>query len=153
GTNRKDPWDLGIEWVEGELKGCGPHLWLSYVLPCHNTEWFREKDPFTEMIRQMPLLAASRDIIRVKLVLGITEDDADFHYADLSPDDRRQGAKDNARSILTNGREGMPLAQAFIGSYDMHWKLLGRNKTSGAQVVEFHLTNASTLASANPDPN
>jgi hypothetical protein len=44
----------------------------------------------------------------------------------------------------------MQEAASFLGSYDLTWQVVGKD-ANGGPVVEFHLTNASTLNSAKLD--
>jgi len=46
----------------------------------------------------------------------------------------------------------MNTAQAFLGSYDLTWEVVGYTDTA-QPVVEFHLLNASTFASGKLDTN
>lgn len=64
---------------------------------------------------------------------------APFHYATMTAAKRLEAAQNNKASVFTWGRVGMPTAQAFIGSYDMDWSLVGYDD-HGNPVIEFHLT-------------
>jgi hypothetical protein len=116
--------------------------------------YFRDGDLITIHIQALASIESARQLVAIAIANGVLADDGtgyDFHYGDQTPAQRRKAAIDNAKSILTNGKLGMPLAQAFIGSYDLEWSVVGAD-AYGDPVVEFHLTNAMTMNSAMPDP-
>jgi hypothetical protein len=90
-----------------------PHHGPNYS--CYSLELFRDGDPFTTMIQQLPHLATARAIIKRNMAACQFQGSVPFHYADMTPDERRQAANDNLKSILTGGLVSMPLAQAFLG--------------------------------------
>ncbi|MBQ0901308.1 DNRLRE domain-containing protein [Micromonospora sp. U21] len=156
GGNELGSYGLGVKWLLGFVSG------FPQMAACKNVnascpgdnksvEYYRDGDAFTEGIRKLDSVEQSRQDVAAALANGQTSGPVNFHYLGQSPDQRREAAKDNGWSILTNGHLGMPIEQAFIGSYDMNWNLVGYDG-SGNAVIEFHLTNASTWASAKPDP-
>jgi hypothetical protein len=119
---------------------------------CVTVFHFREGDPFTEAIRELESIWDARALIAADIVSEDTSGTADFHYSELTPAERRQVAIDNALGAASFGMYGMPTVQAFLGSYDLQWNVIGYDE-SNSPIVEFHLTNASTRASGAVDPN
>jgi hypothetical protein len=143
GSNAMSSYGLGTRWAIDEALGCPTPE------KCVTVFHFRGGDLFTEAIRELESIQSARELIAADLANGETFGDANFHYSEMTPAERKQIAKDNAKSVLTFGMYGMPTAQAFIGSYDLRWNVVGYDR--GSPIVEFHLTNASTLASASLD--
>lgn len=125
---------------------CGPYA------PAH-VQYFRDGDPFTEAIRTHDWIERIRRDIAISLKAGDLYGKGDLHYGDnrFSPADRADFHWDTLDSALTFGDVGMPLEQAFMGAYDLKWEVVG--ESGGDKVIEFHLTNASTRASASPNPS
>jgi hypothetical protein len=138
---------LGARWAIDEARGC-PASEKSCVTVFH----FREGDPFTEAIRELESIWDARALIAADIVSEDTSGTADFHYSELTSAERRQVAIDNALGAASFGMYGMPTVQAFLGSYDLQWNVIGYDE-SNSPIVEFHLTNASTRASGAVDPN
>ena len=156
GENRTGAWGLGFRWAAVELLGvaaCYPNPPCAPTSGPMHTEYFREGDPFTEGIRAHEHIQEVRERIAVELAADQMQGTVHLHYGDpaqFSPEDREEIFWANVDSVLTFGGAGMPIEQAFLGSYDLSWELIG--KEAGNPVIEFNLTNASTWNSAKPDP-
>lgn len=117
-------------------------------------EYYRDGDPFTEAIRRDQSIDDARHTIAQHMADGDMSGDVDFHYGDTSKftdAQRTQLFWDNVDGVLTNGKAGMSIEQSFMASYDLHWEVVGEQ--NGNKIVEFYLTNASTLHSALPNPD
>jgi RHS repeat-associated protein len=149
GSNKKTAHDLGVEWLSGAIAGCPDGSTGS----CYTEELFREKDKFTNQIREMKSFHQSVDRVAEQLPYTRAGEggNENYHFAQMTPEERRDIAERTGRSIFTSGAQGMSIALAFLGSYDLDWKFLG-NDDNFNPVVEFHLTNASTKGSASLDP-
>ncbi|MEU0561452.1 hypothetical protein [Dactylosporangium sp. NPDC006015] len=149
GKNTKTEEDLFLLWVYGLKQGCADPMQA-----CSTTEYFQDGDPFTEEIKQLYTISRAREIIAAEMAAGKTsgKGTTEFHLAakSMSPEERKWEALNTGLSIATHGREGMQYALAFIGSYDLEWEVVGKD-ANGGPIVEFHLTNASTVDSAKLD--
>lgn len=147
GENRTGAWGLGFRWAAVELLGvaaCYPNPPCAPTSGPMHTEYFREGDPFTEGIRAHEHIQEVRERIAVELAADQMQGTVHLHYGDpaqFSPEDREEIFWANVDSVLTFGGAGMPIEQAFLGSYDLSWELIG--KEAGNPVIEFNLTNAS----------
>jgi RHS repeat-associated protein len=158
GANRIGGYSMGVQWGVSELVGIPCILWNDCPFggpgrPMH-VEYFRDGDPFTEGIRRHEHILKALAHIALMLSMGVNGGTYDLHYGDpikFSREDRKQIFWNNLDSVLTFGLAGMPIEQAYLGSYDLEWEVIGHN--AGDVVVELHLTNASTLRSAAIDPD
>jgi hypothetical protein len=153
GENNMSPYDLGWQWLGRE----GAGIWRCKVrrscVTSERVEYFGGGDSFTEGIRGSQHIDVARAVIAARLLADEGSGDFPLLYGDesISPDDRKELHWATLDSILTGGLTGMPLEQAFLGSYTLEWDVVGEH--NGDVVVEFLLTNASTLNSVNPDPD
>ncbi|MEV4511752.1 RHS repeat-associated core domain-containing protein [Dactylosporangium sp. NPDC049525] len=145
--NNKTAYDLGVEWVQNEIAGCEDES-----KACSTTEYFQDGDRFTEEIQELYTIDVARQIIASELAAGklYGQKTTDFHLARFTPEEREWNAYNTAMSIYTLGEQGMQEAASFLGSYDLTWQVVGKD-ANGGPVVEFHLTNASTMNSAKLD--
>ncbi|MET3422299.1 RHS repeat-associated protein [Actinoplanes tereljensis] len=160
GANKHTSGDLFGVWAAVALSSCKPwEFWCKGgpVAGRHNM-YFRDGDPFTNEIRTLDSfhtavsnVASQLPLANIGFMFHFVHGSENYHYATQSPDQRKDAARRNAVSIKSGGTFGMPLVQAFVGSYDLNWQLLGYDGEE-SPVVEFHLTNASTIGSAMPDP-
>jgi hypothetical protein len=159
GENTLNPYQLGLEWLGVEIASAYYTALACDWRPCLDsskpvrTEYFRDGDPLTEGIRSHEWM----NTVRARIEKALDEDrafgTADFHYGDpelFSAEDRKDILWNNIDSVFTFGLRGMPIEQAFMGSYDLEWEVIGERGDD--VVIEFNLTNASTYNSAKPDP-
>ncbi|WP_330186298.1 RHS repeat-associated core domain-containing protein [Dactylosporangium sp. AC04546] len=148
--NNKTEEELFFEWVMVELKGCPT------ADPCATREYFSDGDPFTEEIKGLEPVDEARRVIEWALANSMYNVGEEYHYdwhlARYTPQERADAAVNNGLGIITHGTRGEQYAIAFMGSYDLTWKIVGKD-ANGQPVVEYHLTNASTWASAAYNPN
>ena len=158
GTNTEGPYQLGLSWLAGEYVGCpwgsGPAISPggcnggpngSYV----SGWYFRDGDPHTESLKRLGVMSGARERIYAQLLNGQTSGTANVHYKDWDEGDRVKQLLADGVGALTGGLFGSDPAQAFTGSFDLSWEIIGYE---GGPVIEFHLENASTLSSATTNP-
>ncbi len=151
GSNQKGVYGLLREFLSLEAAGCSATDTPGPNGSCVTTEYFRDGDAFTEGIRYHPYLTGVRMDLAKQIAAGQDHGDASLLY-------RKDGAMQkiaqfgmDAVGAATSGVFGSTPEQAFLGSFDLTWKVVGRD-SSGSPVVEFNLVNATTKASGTPNP-
>ncbi|WP_213007020.1 DUF6531 domain-containing protein [Paractinoplanes toevensis] len=161
GSNKLTSGALFYKWLGVAMTSCRPwEFWCKGGQYAGRTNLlFRDGDPFTNEIRTLDSfhtavsnVANQLPLANIGFMFHFVHGSENYHYANQSADQRKDAARRNAVSIKSWGTYGMPLVQAFVGSYDMNWQLLGYDGDE-SPVVEFHLTNASTIGSAMPSPD
>jgi hypothetical protein len=170
GENTKREEELLLQWLRASRGSAPPGQ--PYAV---TTEYYRDGDPFTEDVKRLVTLDAVRGQIERDIAAGRMSGNANFHYADMTAEQRKIAALNNALALMgfaatqvrrrawsqlfgdppeqaTRSGLGMQYALAFLGSYDLEWKVVGVD-ANGNPVVEFWLHNASTKSSASPDPD
>jgi hypothetical protein len=144
---------MGRKWLHDEAVGFLPKNACGVVLTqrCAYYEFFREDDVFTR------LLQASDSMANVYLSIGSQLEDeatsgtAHNHYIDLPKADRVSQFWWDVRSNLTRGMFGSRPIDAFMGSYNVDWTVVGYDPEE-RPVVEIHVQNATTIKSATTNP-
>jgi hypothetical protein len=152
GSNTKDAYDLAAEWLAVEQAGCGPAAPPGPNGSCVTTEYFRDGDAFTEGIRHHPYMTDVRMQLAKEIAAGQTEGDASLLYSKDNPLTKVLQFGMDYVGIETSGIFGSTPEEAFLGSFELKWKVVGHD-SSGSPVVEFNLENASTMASASWNPS
>ncbi len=130
------PWKVGWEW----LTGTGARN--------HN---FKDGDDFTEMLKKHEHIQETKDKIKKMLAASggqLIQGDNNYKLGGL------KGVPLYFRdysTLLTGGLTGN-LAVTYLGSYGIHYKVVSVNKQSGTAVVQFNVSNNSTIESATHPP-
>ncbi|MEU1751941.1 RHS repeat-associated core domain-containing protein [Micromonospora matsumotoense] len=153
GGRKEGPIDLGWKWIKGEFVYYTPgvELQCSILVPCVEWEFFREGDAMTELLRRSDSMAVVMVEIIRQVEAGEIEGVANFHYKSMSKEERQKHFGADVVSMLTQGAMGSDLVDAFLGSYDVDYKVVGRDP-KGAKVVEIHAQNATTISSGSTNP-
>jgi RHS repeat-associated protein len=146
----QSPYVVGILWLQQELVGC-----MDWDIPgpngsCVTDLYFRDGDAFTEAIKDMDAIGAARNSISSYIGDGIISGPADRHYKDMASSKRGLKALKDGAGALTHGVIGSDPIDAYLGSYDLRWEVVGHDAAD--PVIEFSLRNATTEASLKTNP-
>ncbi|MBU0491421.1 MAG: RHS repeat-associated core domain-containing protein, partial [Chloroflexi bacterium] len=128
------PFVVGWEWLTGQ----GPRR--------HE---FRDGDPFLEMLKKHEHIEDVREVIVGKVLT--------YNYrSGAEPNDLQglEGVPKYFRDytvLLTFGQTGN-LAVTFLGSYTLYYYVVSVDRDAGTAEILFHVSNASSLASATRPP-
>jgi RHS repeat-associated protein len=126
--NTTTPVQLGLQW----LTGTGPRHQI-----------FRGGDPFTELLKKHSFIIATKSALVAELVAG-QSDAKQVGYSLGGVDGVGKYIGDYA-TLLTGGATGN-LAVTYLGSYTL--TITPTQVTSSGAHLAYHVSNASTLASA-----
>lgn len=146
--------ELGFQWLIGwQVLGCrGKGLRSGPNDSCYLTEYFRDGDPFTQLIQELPHLAHARQVIAAQLRAGELKGAVHHHNKDKNILNKALTYRDDMVGLATWGEAGSQDPAFFLGSFDLYWNFVGTG-ANGEPVVEFHLLNATTWASGKLDPS
>ncbi|MBG0568030.1 RHS repeat domain-containing protein [Actinoplanes aureus] len=155
GAQDMTPYRLGVVWAVHSTKIPCP----DDDTACAKTYYFREGDPFTEQIRGLDTIESARQAVAAAIAAGEIGGRVDLHYTKFDKGQRGWQVMQDAVGVLGDvgvlgifgSAVGSPEAEAFLGSYDLEWSVVGYD-SSRKPVVEYHLTNATTRGSATANP-
>jgi RHS repeat-associated protein len=134
GAGNVSPWEVGYEW----LSGSGPR-----------DRTFTNGDKFTELLKQHEHIEETRRGIRDKILAGESgsfSGKSPYNLGGLA------GVPKYLRdysTLLTGGLTGN-LAVTYLGSYNLSYNVL--SVTGNSALVQFMVTNSSTISSATHPP-
>ncbi len=128
------PWEVGVQW----LTGVGPR-----------SHYFQNGDQFTELLQQHEHLAEVRRLIAERIAAGdFAPHEEDYYLGGW------QGVPKYATdysTLATFGRTGN-LTVTYLGSYNLQYDVIRVDQQAGTAVVQFRVSNDSTLGSATHPP-
>lgn len=133
-SNDTSPWETGWQW----LTGTGPR-----------TQYFRDGDPFTELLKTHKHIQDTREIIKNNIINnGNLSGENNYYLGGL------QGVPKylaDYSTLITGGLTGN-LAVTYLGSYRLDYNVTDVAWGPGIATVTFHVTNNSSINSATHPP-